>query len=118
MEIKTEWKDQFKKGEELTLVTASKASQPHANIVISLGFLENNILIADCQMDKTRKNLEENPQVCVIAGYIRVKGTAKIHTAGKPFILAKEENEEYEVKAAITIAVDEVIDLDKQQRLA
>lgn len=57
-----EWKKEFEEGKEVVLVTCSRDAEPNANIVISLGFINGKILIADCQMDRTIKNLKENPK--------------------------------------------------------
>ena len=63
------WEDSFKKGEELVLATVTADNKPHANIVISLGFVDGKLLVADCQMSTTRKNLEANSRACVIGGH-------------------------------------------------
>jgi hypothetical protein len=54
------WKDNFKEGKELVLATASNVGTPNANKVISLGFFEDRLLIADCYMKNTLKNLRDN----------------------------------------------------------
>ena len=105
------WKSNFEKGKELILATSSKASIPHANIVISLGFVDDKLLVADCQMDNTIKNLRENQNICVVGGYFRIKGTVEIFSSGEYFELCEKENSDYEVKNAILITVKEVFDL-------
>jgi uncharacterized pyridoxamine 5'-phosphate oxidase family protein len=107
------WKSAFKKGKELILATSLKNGNPHANIVISLGFAGDKLLIADCQMKTTIKSIEKNKNVCVIGGYLRLKGFAKIFSSGKYFDLCLKENRECGVKSAILITVKEVFDLDK-----
>ena len=111
------WKDALEEGNELVLVTCSKACEPNANVVISQGIVEEKILINDCQMNKTRKNIEENPEVCIIAirsgEYYRIKGKASVCNEGKYFDIAKGKEIDYEVKNVIIIEVDEVFDLDK-----
>ena len=52
------WKENFKEGKELILATSSKDNLPNANIVISLGFIGDKLLIADCQMKTTIQNLK------------------------------------------------------------
>lgn len=54
------WRDNFKEGKEIVLATSSTEGLPNANIVISLGFIDDKLLVANCQMKKTMKNLEEN----------------------------------------------------------
>ncbi len=111
------WKDNFKESKELILATSSKDGKPNANIVISLGFVDNNLLIANCQMKTTIENLRENQNVCIIGGYIRLKGTAKTYSSGKYFDLCVRKNRKYEVNNAILISVKEVFDLDKVKRI-
>jgi len=112
-----DWKDNFKKGKEVILATSSKDNIPNANIVISLGFVDDKLLIANCQMRNTIKNLKENPNICVIGGYFRLKGTVEIFSSGKYFDLCVKENKDYEVKNAILISVKEVFDLDKVKKI-
>lgn len=107
------WKSNFKKGTEIILSTSSKDCMPNANIAISLGFVEDKLLIADCQMKKTIKNLKENQKVCVVGGYFRIKGTAQISASGKYFDMCVKNNSDYKVNNAILITVKEVFDLDK-----
>jgi hypothetical protein len=112
-----DWKNNFKKGKEIILATSSKDSIPNANIVISLGFVDDKLLVADCQMTNTIKNLKENPNICVIDGYIRLKGAVEIFSSGKYFDLCVKENKDYDVKNAILISVKEVFDLDKVKKI-
>jgi len=95
------------------LSTSSKKGIPHANIVLSLGLIENKLLVANCQMNTTLKNLKENNKICVIGGYFRIKGTVEIFSSGKYFDLSVKNNKEYKVSNAILITVKEVFDLDK-----
>jgi len=53
------WKNTFKKGQELVLATNSDNGFPNANIVISLGFIDDKLLIANAQMNTTIKNLNQ-----------------------------------------------------------
>jgi predicted pyridoxine 5'-phosphate oxidase superfamily flavin-nucleotide-binding protein len=107
----------FKKGQELFLSTCSTDCEPHANIVISLGFHDDKLLVADAQMSNTIKNLSENRKICVIAKrdglYCRIKGTVEIFNSGKYFDICKNADEEHPVRNAILITVNEVFDLDK-----
>lgn len=108
------WKNNFEKGKELILATSSRDGKPNANLVISLGFADGKLLVADCQMDRTINNLKENNQICVIAGYFRIKGTVEISSSGKYFDLCNDSGDnEHKAKNAILIAVKEVFDLDK-----
>jgi hypothetical protein len=107
------WKNNFKEGKEIILATSSIDNTPNANIVISLGFIDDKLLVADCQMSKTINNLSENKNVCVVGGYFRITGEGKIFSSGKYFDICVEKNKDYTVKNAILIDVREVFSLDK-----
>jgi hypothetical protein len=111
--MKESWQDSFKEGKELVLATASKGGQPNANIVISLGFIGNKLLVANCQMVNTIKNLIENQDICVIGGYYRIRGNVELFDSGKYFDLCVQKSKGYKPKHAIIISVDELFDLDK-----
>jgi len=113
------WKENLKKGKEITVASCDKNNNPHANIVISLGFLDDKLLIADCQMQTTLKNLEKNNKVCLIGGYCRAKGTIEIFNSGKYFEICSKEAKEsgFEAKNAILISIEEAFDLDKCEKL-
>jgi hypothetical protein len=111
------WKDNFRKGRELILATSSKKGIPNANIVISLGFVDDRLLVADCQMKTTIKNLRENRNICIIAGYSRMNGVAKIFSSGKYYNLCLKGTKEYKVKNAILINVKKAFDLDKGKNI-
>lgn len=107
------WKSNFKEGKEIILATASKKNQPNANIVISLGFIDDKLLVANCQMNNTIKNLEENNSICVVGGYFRIKGKVKIFSSGEYFDVVVKKSKGYLVKSVLLISADEVFDLDK-----
>ena len=112
-----DWKTSFNEGKEIILSTSSNECKPNANIVISLGFIDDKILIADNQMNQTYKNIEKNPNVCLIGKYVRIKGTAKSFDSGKYFDICCEKDKSYVVKHAILISIDEVFDLDNLKKL-
>ncbi|MGV8162372.1 MAG: pyridoxamine 5'-phosphate oxidase family protein [Candidatus Nanoarchaeia archaeon] len=112
------WKDNFKAGKELVLSSCSKSCVPHANVVLSLGFVDDNLLVANCQMNTTIANLKETKVVCAVGGYVRIKGKVKILSSGKYFELCVKKNKGYDVRQAILISVEEVFDLDKCQKLS
>jgi hypothetical protein len=111
------WKNNFKEGKEIILATSSKKNIPNANIVISLGFIDNKLLIANCQMKSTIKNLKENGFVCVIGGYFRIKGKANIFSSGKYFDMSVKKSKGYSVRNAILITITEVFNLDKTKKI-
>lgn len=77
--------------------TSTKDSKPN---VVPIGYVEvtsdEEVLIIDTLMDKTRKNLEENPQVAIAVEVMeefkayQLKGKARIFTEGKMFEKALE----------------------------
>jgi len=107
----------FKAGQELILATVDRKGRPHANVVISLGFIDSKLLVADCQMETTIKNLQTNRRICVIGNYIRIKGTVQIFTAGKYFDYAVEHSQGYQVRHAILITPKKVFDLDNYKKI-
>lgn len=117
MKHSTNWKNHFKEGREIVLVTSSKTGAPNANIVVSLGFVDDKLLVANCQMNTTIKNLKENPRVCVIGGYFRAKGAVQIFSSGRYFDECVKKTKKYSVKSALLISTKEVFDLDKVKKL-
>lgn len=112
-----DWKDDFKERKELVLATCSKSGSPNANIVISLGFIDNKLLVADCQMKTTLRNIKETKKIVVISEYSRLNGTVKIFNRGKYLDACIEKSKGYSVKNALLINVKRVFDLDKQKIL-
>ena len=108
------WKEDFKEGKELVLATCSKSGNPNANIVVSLGFADDKLLIADCQMETTIRNLKENGRIVVVGGYYRASGTVEISASGKYFDICVEKSRGYKVNNAILVNIERVFDLDKQ----
>lgn len=111
------WKNNFKEGKEIILTTSSKKYIPNANIVVSLGFIDNKLLVANCQMNNTIKNLKENPNICVVGGYFRIKGKTEIFSSGKYFDICVQKNKGYLVKNAILININEIFNLDKVEKV-
>ena len=114
---KAKWKEFFKEGKELILATCSKDGRPNANIVISLGFVGDKLLIADCQMETTIKNLEETRKICIVSGYYKLRGSVKVYSTGKYFDLCVQKTKENTVKNAVLVNVKEVFDLDKVKKI-
>jgi predicted pyridoxine 5'-phosphate oxidase superfamily flavin-nucleotide-binding protein len=115
------WKNVFEKGQELVLSTCSMNATPNVNVVISLGFYDDKLLIADAQMNTTIKNLEENNKICIFAKkknlYYRLRGDVEIFNSGKFFDSCVANDEQYPAKNAILVSVYEVFDLDKGRRV-
>jgi hypothetical protein len=110
-------KKSFEEWKELVLSTSSKLWVPHANIVISLWFVDDKLLVADCQMVTTIKNLEENPSICIVADYYRICGNVEICTSWKYFDIAVKKSDGYTVKNTIVISINEVVDMDKSFKI-
>ncbi len=100
------------------LATASSEGIPN---VVPIGFarpIDNgSILIADNYMNKTRKNIEENPNVAIVTkdaqkNPYQFKGTAEIFDSGKIFdeVVEWAQNvmTKLNPKAAIVIKVTEI----------
>jgi len=107
------WKNYFKNDKEIIFCTASKNGLPNGIIVISRGFIDGQILIADCQMKKTITNLRGNDNVCVIGGYYKIIGKAKIFSKGRYFAAATKKSKNYKVRHAILVKPKKLIDLDE-----
>jgi predicted pyridoxine 5'-phosphate oxidase superfamily flavin-nucleotide-binding protein len=111
------WQDIFKEGKEIVLATSSKNGEPIANIVVSLGFINKKLLVADCQMNTTIRNILSNPQICAVSGAFRIRGKCEVYDKGEYFDISAKRSKGYKVKNAILIEVLEVFNLDKQSRL-
>lgn len=115
------WKNALKEGQELVLATCSKNKIPRAIVVISLGLIDNRILIGACQLKTSLRNIKENKKVSVAVKYkkeyYRINGDAKLHSSGKYFDIAFQKSKPFMPKYAITIDIKEVFDLDKIKRI-
>lgn len=111
------WKDNFSQGAEIVVCTSCEDGMPHANVVISLGFVGDKLLIANSKMHTTAHNLKRNKQVCVVAGYIRIKGTVETYTSGDVFDLCVKKTHGYVMKSAMLITITDVFDLDNVCKL-
>lgn len=115
------WKQALKERQELVLATCSKNGVPHAIIVISLGLIDDKLLIGACLMKKTLENIKRNNKVSLVAkydkNYYRIEGEAKIYPSGKYFDIAYSKSNPPMPKYAILIEINEVFDLDKQEKI-
>lgn len=116
------WQDAFQEKQNIVLASASREGTPHAIIVMSLGLVENKLLIGVCQMKKTLDNLEKNNQVALVAqdkdGYYRIEGTCEIYTSGEYLNIALTKSSPPLPKSAILITINSVYDLDKVTKIA
>jgi len=112
-----DWKELFSKGKEVILSTCSLDCEPNAIVIISLGFIDNKLLIADSQMNTTIKNIKSTKKVCLVSKYYRIRGTAEVFDSGKYFDICNEEDKQYPTKNAILITVENVFDLNKVEEI-
>jgi predicted pyridoxine 5'-phosphate oxidase superfamily flavin-nucleotide-binding protein len=112
-------KDIAAKATPFVLATASKDGKPNG-VPIGLARIisDDEVMLADCFMHKTRQNLEENPIAAVTFwnmkyayGY-QLKGKARLETSGKLVEEAdrelKEKKFQFSSKAVVVVKVDEI----------
>ncbi len=113
------WKDILKERQNIVLATSSKNGNPRAIVVVSLGFIEEKLLIGACLMGKSLENIKENNKVSIVAfkdkdnEYYRIDGVATIYSVGEYLDAAIKKSKQPLPKAAILIDIKEVFDLDK-----
>jgi uncharacterized protein len=111
------------KNKLIILATCSKRGVPNNIVVASCGIHNNDILIADCQMKKTLKNLKEtkNVSLCIMdkKNYFQIKGKAQYFIKGDWFSLVKKmlTGTAYSPKGAVVIKIKEIYDLDKCKKI-
>jgi len=112
-------KDVFSKTAIYPVATASKDGIPN---VVPIHFVkvydEDTILLVDNFMDKSLKNLQENPQISICVWDMdkkqayQIKGQATIVTSGKPFdeavVWVKKGKPELTPKSAILMQVTNI----------
>jgi len=117
--ITNEMKDVVTNAQKPMVATASRDAKPN---VVPIGFTKviskDEILLMDCYMNKTRVNIESNPEVAVtvwdpeVRKGFQFKGQARIETNGPIFEEGKQwvktRRPQTEPKAAIIITVDEI----------
>lgn len=113
--------DELKEAIEKNLVFLATASIQGVPNVVPIGFArpidDKTILIADNYMNKTRKNLDENPKLSLIVSDAKtfpyqVKGTVEIFESGEYFDQVVEWAQnvmtELQPKSAILFKVEEI----------
>jgi uncharacterized pyridoxamine 5'-phosphate oxidase family protein len=116
-----EWKKRFQQRQEMVLVSASEDGKPHAIYVISLGLMDDKLLIGVCLMKKTLENIKNNNQV-VLMGKIgdkhyRVVGKTEVFDSGKYLEASKSKSNPPLPHKALLISINELYDLDNSKRL-
>jgi len=115
------WKQALQERQELVLATSSKDGNPHAIMVISLGLIDDKLLIGACLMKTTLENIKNNNKVVLVVKhnkeYYRLKGKTQIYSSGKYFDLAYKKSSPPMPKYAILIDIKEVFDLANQKKI-
>lgn len=115
------WKGALEERQKIILATSSKDGNPRAIVVVSLGFIDDKLLIGNCLMKKSLENIEENNKVSIIAirenEYYRIDGTSVIYSEGKYLETAIKKSSPPLPKAAILVDIKEVFDLDKGKKI-
>lgn len=116
------WKNMLSKPrQEMFLSTGSKKGIPHNIAVLSLGLVDNKILIGVCIMKTTMKNLKENNKVSLAAKidgkYLRIEGKAITKSSGKYLDKAIKMSNPPLPKKALLIEIKEIFDMEAQKKL-
>ena len=90
--ITVEMKETIEKAKVPVVATATKDGKPNAvPITFTRVISDNEILVMDNFMQKTRQNVDTNPQVAISVWDLeskkafQFKGSARVETAGKAF---------------------------------
>ncbi len=112
-----EVKDVVAKQKPLPIATADKNGKPNVVFVTMWKILDDEtILFVDNFFNKTRKNIEANPSMAIVAydseskKSYQVKGRISIETSGDRFEEAKKmaESKKLPGKAAVVFHVEEI----------
>lgn len=118
MKMPVEIKDMINKkarAPRIHFATSTKDGTPN---VVPIGYVEvisdDEVLIVDTLMDKTRNNLEKNPQVAIAVEVMeefnayQLKGKAKIFTEGRVFEKALEIQKRRDKKRKLRYARERI----------
>lgn len=114
-----EIRDVVAKQKPLPIATADRSGKPNVVFVTMWKLLDDEtLLFVDNFFNKTRKNLEANPNMAIVAydGEVKksyqIKGTVDIETKGDRFTGAKEmaDSKKLPGKAAVIFHVKEIYD--------
>ena len=116
-EITAEMKEIAANAEVFVLATANKDGKPNVvPITFAKVLSDDELLLMDNFMQKTRQNIDANPIVAVSVwasgkGY-QLKGKARVESSGKIFDegtqWVKSRNPKLNPKAAVIVKVDEI----------
>lgn len=114
-----EIKDIVAKQKPLPIATADKTGKPNVVFVTMWKILDDEtLLLVDNFFNKTRKNLEENPNMAIVVydsdakRSYQLKGTVDIENTGDKFTSAKEmaDSKKLPGKAAVVFHVKEIFE--------
>lgn len=114
-----EIKDVISKQKPLPIATADKSGKPNVVFVTMWKIIDDEtLLFVDNFFNKTRKNLEANPNMAIVAydseskKSYQIKGTVDIETRGDKFTNAKEmaDSKKLPGRAAVVFHVKEIYD--------
>lgn len=116
-----ETREVLQKQKPTPIATASKDGKPN---VVYIGYLkildDERIMIGDNFFNKTLKNLEENPRICILCydsetkRSYQIKGSVKVHKQGPEFEEMRSwvhgANPKMPAKSCVMVTVEEVYD--------
>jgi predicted pyridoxine 5'-phosphate oxidase superfamily flavin-nucleotide-binding protein len=116
-----EAREVLQKQKPTPIATASKDGNPN---VVYIGYLkildDEQIMIGDNFFNKTLRNLEENPRICILCydseskRSYQIKGSAKVHKHGPEFEQMRAwvhgANPKMPAKSCVMVKVEEVFD--------
>ncbi len=114
-----EIKDVVAKQKPLPIATADKSGKPNVVFVTMWKIIDDEtIMIVDNFLNKTKKNIEVNPSMAIVAydgdskKSYQLKGTIDIETRGTRFSSAKEmaDTKKLPGKAAVVFHIKEIYD--------
>ena len=114
-----EVKDIVSKQKPLPIATADKNGKPNVVFVTMWKILDDEtLLIVDNFMNKTRKNMEENPSMAMVAydsetkKSYQLKGSVDLETRGDRYAIAEEmaRAKNRPAKVAVVFSVKEIFD--------
>jgi hypothetical protein len=113
------WKSAFGSRKEIVLATCD--TTPRAIYVISLGFIDGKLLIGECTMKTTLKNIKKNKNVSIAAkdasGYYRLNGKAEVFSSGKYLDAAIKGSKPPMPRHAIVVEIKEVYALNQGKKI-
>jgi len=116
MKLTKEQLDFLKKNEVVFLGTCAGGA-PRVCIVAPWEFSEDKIIVADCEMGNTNKNIKDNKNVFILScdknsmdDWIKISGTADYESSGDLFekVRADVASDGYVCKGVITIGLESI----------